>query len=211
MSLDVHSDMTSEEFRSLLQQQSDLQLLDPCLHDDQTPYVFEPKPATWHGFRNQLASELEAAPGDVRVVGSGRFGFSMKPGHNLRGFRDTSDIDVVIVNAGLFDRLWLALLEAAYPRGLISSRFGGWLETRRNELYTGWLTPLKIRLDAKIFGSKAKPVLDFNVRWFNALKKASRLSVRRHEDITGRLYRTWRYAELYHLDSLAQLRKTLAE
>jgi hypothetical protein len=211
MSFDVRSDMTSEEFRNLLQQQSDLQLLDPCLRNDETPYVFEPQPASWSTFRDELASELNAAPQDIRVVGSGRFGFSMKPGHNLRSFRDTSDIDVVVVNEELFDRLWLALLDAAYPRGAINTKFGGWLNTRRNELYTGWLTPLEIRLDLKIFGSKAKPVLDFNVRWFNALKKASRHPVRRHEDITGRLYRTWRYAELYHLDSLATLRKTLAE
>ena len=34
---------------------------------------------------------------------------------------------------------------------------------------------------------------------------------RRHEDITGRLYRTWEHAELYHLHSLASLRKSLKE
>jgi hypothetical protein len=193
--------MTSPEFRNLLQQQTDLQLLNPCLRDDQPPYVFEPRPASWDTFRSELASELDASPDDIRVVGSGRLGFSMKPGHNLRTFRDTSDIDVVVVNEGLFDSLWLALLDAAYPRGFITQRFGGWLQDRRNELYTGWLTPLEVKLDMKIVGRKAKPVLDFNVKWFNALKKASRHPARRHEDITGRLYRTWRYAELYHLDS----------
>ncbi|MFY9555998.1 MAG: hypothetical protein WAV47_14910 [Blastocatellia bacterium] len=158
-------------------------------------------------------SHLSVSREDIRVVGSGRFGFSMKPGHNLRRFRDTSDIDVVIVNPDLFDQLWLAVLAAAYPRPPITNRnrLGGWLATRRNELYTGWLTPLEIKLDIRIFGSKARPVLEFNTRWFNALKRASRYAPRRHEDLNGRLYRTWQHAELYHLHSLGELRRTLAE
>jgi len=204
-------DMTSDEFRDLLQRQSDLQLLDPCLRDERTPYVFQPKPEAWDTFRDELVSRLSVSRADIRVVGSGRFGFSMKPGHNLRSFRDTSDIDVIIVNSDLFDQLWLALLHAAYPRPPVTERIGGWLERRRNELYTGWLSPLEIKLDITIFGGKAKPVLDFNTRWFNTLKQASRHPPRRHEDITGRLYRTWRHAELYHLHSLTALRKTLAE
>lgn len=148
---------------------------------------------------------------DIRVVGSGRFGFSTQPGSNLRSFRDTSDIDVIIVNNGLFDQLWLALLNAAYPRPPITDRFGGWLRARRNEVYTGWLTPVEIHLDAKIVGTRAQPVLEFRTRWFNALKQASRYPPRRHENITGRLYRTWRHAELYHLYSLGELRKTLTQ
>ncbi|MFZ0638477.1 MAG: hypothetical protein WAN33_07415 [Candidatus Acidiferrales bacterium] len=135
----------------------------------------------------------------------------MKPGSNLRAFKDTSDIDVAIVNSILFDELWIYILEAAYPRPPVSQRFSGWLEIRRNELYTGWLTPLDIKLDMTILGIRAKPVLDFRLRWFNALKEASQHPPRRHEDITGRLYRTWRHAELYHLHNLAVLRKNLTE
>ena len=203
--------MTSEEFRTLLQQQSDQQLLDPCLHDDRAPYVFQSRPQSWDAFRGELASGLYVSRSDIRVVGSGRFGFSMKPGYNLRSFSDTSDIDVVIVNADLFDQLWLALLAAAYPRPPVTNELGGWLDKRRKDLYTGWLTPLEIKLDRTIFGEKAAPVLDFRGRWFNTLKRASQHPPQRHEDITGRLYRTWQYAELYHLNSLAALRIALAE
>lgn len=203
--------MTSDEFRDLLQTRSDVQLLDPCLHDDEAPYVFQPKPATWDSFRDELVSLLGVSRADVRVVGSGRFGFSLKPWNNFKSFRDKSDIDVVMVNANLFDQLWLALLDAVYPRPPIPEELGGWLKRRRNELYTGWLTPLEIKLDYKIIGLKAKPVLDFNARWFNALKRASRHPTRRHEGISGRLYRSWRHAELYHLNSLLELRRALAE
>lgn len=202
--------MTSNEFRDLLEHRSDQQLLDPCLREDQPPFVFEPTPAAWDSFRDEIVSHLSVSRADIRVVGSGRFGFSMKPGHRLRSFRDTSDIDVVIVNAALFDQLWLALLAAAYPRPPVTHKLSGWLVPRRNELYTGWLTPLDIKLDISIFGSKAKPILEFKTRWFNALKRASRFPARRHEDLKGRLYQSWQHAELYHLHSLRELRRTLS-
>ena len=133
----------------------------------------------------------------------------MKPWANLKTFTDRSDIDVVIVNSDLFDTLWLALLDAAYPRSGISGKLSGWLKERKSEVYTGWLTPKKIYLDARIVGPKALPVLNLRTRWFNALKKASNHPPERHEDVTGRLYRTWQHAEFYHLHSLDELRKTL--
>lgn len=201
--------MTPAEFRNLLKQRTDQELLAICLLEDETPYVFSPTPRTWGAFRAHVVSQLGVATTDIRVVGSGRFGFSTKPGQNLRSFQDTSDVDLIVVNPKLFDQLWTALLIAAYPRQPLTDQIGGWLRQRRNELYTGWITPLKIRLDVTLIGAKAKPVLAFNVQWFNALKEAARYVPRRHEDIAGRLYRTWQHAELYHLHSLATLRKSL--
>jgi hypothetical protein len=203
--------MSPDEFRELINQKTDSELLGLCLHDEVAPYVFEPTPAAWELFRGNLGSQLGVSRTDVRVVGSGRLGFSMKPGQNLRNFRDTSDIDVVVVNAESFDELWYALLDAAYPRPPISTTLGGWLKERRNELYTGWLTPLHISIDSKIVGAKARPVLDFKTRWFNAFKEAAQHPPRRHEELQARLYRTWRHAEFYHLDSLGALRRSLPQ
>lgn len=203
--------MTANEFRELIDRRTDQELLDPCLRDEAIPFIFETNPPSWDTFRETIVERLGIERSDIRVVGSARFGFSMKPGLNLRAFRDTSDIDVVVVNASLFDELWIHILEAAYPRPPVTQRLGGWLESRRNELYTGWLTPLEIKLDITIIGARAKPVLDFNLRWFNALKEASQHPPRRHESVTGRLYRTWRHAELYHVNSLAALRRNLSE
>src|SRR6266568_272955 len=201
--------MTPDEFRVLLDQSTDLQLLDPCLYDEAAPYVFESEPASLDKFRDALALSLMVARTDIRVVGSARLGFSMKPWQNLRSFQDTSDIDVLVVNQTLFDELWGLLLTAAYPRPPVTDALGGWLRARRNEVYTGWLTPVEIRLDRRIFGERATPVLNLATRWFNALKQASQFPPRRHEDVQGRLYRTWRHAELYHLYSLAELRRSL--
>lgn len=203
--------MIPDEFRQLLEDHTDAQLLEPCLHDQAPPYVFEPKPEAWDTFRDELVGRLGVTRADIRIVGSGRLGVSLRPGNALRPFSDRSDIDVVVVSPELFDQLWLSMLEAAYPRPPVTDivHFGGWLQHRRDELYTGWLTPLAVKLSLKIFGAKAKPVIDFNVRWFNALQNASRHPPRRHARVTGRLYRTWRHAELYNLYGLAELRKTL--
>jgi hypothetical protein len=201
--------MTPAEFLELLQSQTDEQLLDPCLREDVVPFVFEPRPNRWEDFRDGLISDLGIGRADIRVVGSGRFGFSLKPEYNLRRFRDESDIDVLIVNASLFDQLWVALLTAAYPREPLAHRIGGWLENRRNDLYAGWITPSSINLDITIV-PKAKLILDLRARWFNALQRASRFPPRRHSGVRSRLYRTWRHAELYHLHGLGKLRQSLS-
>jgi hypothetical protein len=201
--------MTPAEFLELLQSQTDEQLLNPCLREDVVPFVFEPRPNRWEDFRDGLISDLGIGRDDIRVVGSGRFGFSMKPEYNLRRFRDESDIDVLIVNASLFDQLWVALLTAAYPREPLAHRIGGWLENRRNDLYAGWITPSSINLDITIV-PKAKLILDLRARWFNALQRASRFPPRRHSGVRSRLYRTWRHAELYHLHGLGKLRQSLS-
>lgn len=203
--------MTTAEFEAMLGDLTDEQLLGPCLLEEIVPFVFDPKPETWETFRDELAGRLDVARADIRIVGSARFGFSLKPGRNLRGFSDRSDIDVVVVSQELFDNLWYALLQAAYPRPPITEKLGGWVQQRRNEIYTGWLTPRDIQLNRKIFGAKAQPVLDFKLLWFTALKEASRHPVRRHEDVNGRLYRSWQHVEFYHLHSLAALRRDLTE
>jgi hypothetical protein len=202
--------MTAEEFRNLVNTRTDRQLLGPCLHDEDPPYVCEPDPDSWGGFREAIVTALKISASDIRVIGSARLGFSLTPGKNLRRFGDKSDVDVLIVNADLFDNLWLALLAAAYPRLPASERLGGWLQRRRNEVYTGWISPEDVSLDKSIFGSKAVPVLDFRTRWFTALRAAAQLPARRFEGISGRLYRTWQHAELYHLQSLGELRRSLA-
>jgi hypothetical protein len=200
--------MTRDEFLQLLQTKDDTELLDECLHDQSPPYVVR-SARDWNAFRDAIVSAVGAKREDIRIVGSGRFGFSMRPRNNLRRFSDDSDIDVLVVNADLFDFFWLSLLTAAYPRNALFQKAGGWGLFARRELYAGWLTPVQVHIDGKILGAKARPVLDFKAKWFNGLKQAGRYPSRHHHDVQGRLYRTWRHAELYHLHSLSELRRSL--
>jgi hypothetical protein len=202
--------MQADEFRTMMAGAADADLLAACLLSEEKPFVCDDD-AKWASFRQALADGvLGLAPGDVRVVGSGRHGFSMRPRAHFKAFGDESDIDVVVVNEAIFDQLWIALLVAAYPRLAANREIGNWDVPGRAELFAGWLTPTSIHMDWSIVGARGTPLSQFKARWFNALKVAAGHSTKPHNDITGRLYRTWRHAELYHLFSIAQLRRSLA-
>jgi hypothetical protein len=201
--------MTPAEFRDLLAGADDTVMLDVTLHSDVAPFVFEIDVPKWDTFRMDLAEKLDIDVADIRVVGSGRLGFSLKPGNNLRAFQDTSDIDVVVVNDGAFDKLWMLLLHAAYPRSGVDYGSRTALGAARNEMYTGWISPTNIRFDARIRGPRVLPALEMRTKWFDTLQIASQYPPRPHESINCRLYRTWAHAELYHLHSISVLKTSL--
>jgi hypothetical protein len=201
--------MTPADFRALIAANDDAAILDATLFSDAAPYAFDPEPVRWDAFRGALSASLNIGAADIRLVGSGRLGFSMKPGNNLRAFQDTSDLDVVVINAAAFDELWHLLLQAAYPRPPNSYAAGTPMGATRNELYTGWISPIRIRFDARIRGPRVLPALQMRTRWFDTLQAASQYPPRRHESIQCRLYRTWDHAELYHLHSVSMLRQSL--
>lgn len=201
--------MKSSEFREMLRDTGDTDLLDVCLRGDDVPFICADA-AGWMEFRQGMAKGVDGlAVKDIRIVGSARFGFSMKPRNHLREFTGDSDIDVVVVNELLFDHVWVALLVAAYPRLAANREIGNWDVPGRAELFAGWLTPTAIHMDWRIIGKRGAQLFQFKQNWFNALKVAARHSTKPHNDVQGRLYRTWRHAELYHLYSIAQLRQSL--
>jgi hypothetical protein len=62
----------------------------------------------WTAFRQEVVRGLDGlTEADIRIVGSARLGFSLRPRNHLREFREESDIDVAVVNATLFDWLWM--------------------------------------------------------------------------------------------------------
>ena len=133
--------MTAAEFRKLVAERTPQDLLGLCVKDDAIPFALDNSPDSWTSFREALGKEFDFDPADVRVVGSGRHGISAKPGKNLKAFSETSDIDVLVVSASLFDELWLKLLEAAYPRQENVHLLTGHLRELQSEVYTGYLTP----------------------------------------------------------------------
>lgn len=201
--------MTAEEFRVLLMERSDQDLVGMCLRSDVIPYVFDLDEPRWRRFRDNIAQNLGVLSTGIGVVGSARFGFSLKPGNNFRKFEDTSDIDLVVVSEEVFDDLWSRLLRGVYPRP--PAQIGGWLRDRQKEVYTGWLTPTAIRPDLRIYGQRVKPILEISHLWFSALKRASSNIEKSHEKINARLYRSWLHAELYHLHSIKSLKAKTSE
>jgi hypothetical protein len=203
--------ITAADLKTLILKAEEAKLTALCLLDADAPYVFNNNEKGWADFQGELANGLPIKPEDVRIVGSGRHGFSLKPGKGLRPFQDTSDVDVVVVNEGLFDTLWLSVLQVAYPRPPTPMPIGGWLLETQKSVYTGWLKPNIITVDRTVARPHVQEVLKIRTAWFTSLKRAASHVIRRHEDISGRLYRTWEHAALYHAHSIGALRQSLEQ
>ena len=75
--------MKPDEFREMLAVRSETDLLDLCLRSDEVPFICEDD-AGWAAFRQELSAGVEGlGAADVRIVGSGRHGFSMNPKNKL--------------------------------------------------------------------------------------------------------------------------------
>lgn len=199
--------VTPIEFRQALIASSDEELVNHFFNEEDIPYVFNDNGQSWEAFRTDVADSIGANRQDLRIIGSGRFGVSLNPMNNLRAFEDTSDVDVVVVNPELFDKLWYLLLDAQYPRppSLLTEA----LRKRQSDVYTGWIDLEQVRFDLRLSNDAAKAAVEFKSIWFNALQKSSKHVVRRHSQVKARLYRTWDHARKYHHFGMLALRSKL--
>ena len=175
------------------------------------PYVFRDEPTSHDLLISYLSDTLEVLPENVVVVGSAKTGFSLHPERFPRGFSEVSDIDVIVVSQDLFDKVWMILLEWHYPRrnmelGRVE---GGWMRSRRGDIYWGWLVPDRIHYEGLSFPAILKPLRDFSTKWFNTFQSLSLYPEFAAHEVSGRLYRTWDHALRYHTDGLRQIRERI--
>lgn len=175
------------------------------------PHVFKGWPDGIDLVRDHLSDRLDLAEkANIIIVGSAKMGFSLHPDRFGRQFTENSDVDVVVVDAAFFDKLWYTVLRWDYRRRRSSS--GGaatqkWAMERRREFFSGWCFPTDgIRFAGLSLPDALKPFRDMTTLWFNAFKSLAihpRLTTR---DFNGRLYRTWDHATLYHAHGLQKVR-----
>jgi len=179
----------------------------------ETPFVFRGQPELMLHLRRHLCAALPVAEENITVVGSAKMGFSLSPDAFPRRFTDRSDIDVIIVNEPLFDQVWTTVIQWHYPRRTF--RLGEadwrWASGRMKELYWGWFTPDKIRYEGLSFPQALTPLRDLSTAWFNAFQSLSQYPEFASRQISGRLYRTWHHALLYHADGLQQIKSSLSQ
>lgn len=95
---------TAEEFKELVVRLDSHRILAKVFLLEGTPYVFEQSPMKYVIFREQVADQFNIGSQDVCIVGSAKLGFSPSPHKYGTPFKDTSDVDVVIISEPLFDR-----------------------------------------------------------------------------------------------------------
>lgn len=88
--------------------------------------------------RDAVGRGVGIHPEDVVVVGSAKLGFSIAPEKQYRPFGETSDVDVALVSADLFDEIWREALQ-------FDESGGDWPAKAefRKYLFRGWIRPDK--------------------------------------------------------------------
>lgn len=83
------------------------------LYSLEIPFVFEKNRDKYFNIMEEASSELDVAITDLKVAGSAQTGFSF---HENRPFqRKTSDLDLAVINAGLFEKMLRSAQEIALP------------------------------------------------------------------------------------------------
>ena len=176
------------------------------------PYVFQGHPDYLDLLKKHLSSHLNVLESNIVIVGSAQTGFSMAPDSFPRAFHPESDIDIVVVDEMLFDRIWQDILKWHYPRREIRLPESDWQWRikRSNDIYWGWFAPDHIRYEGISFPTMLKPLRDMSTLWFNAFRSLGQLPQFASRDVSGRLYRTWNHAILYHAEGLKLIARKLA-
>lgn len=199
------------EFKGILSARSDEALVREHVLGGQ-PHVFTDWPEGFDLMRSHLRARLGTSEDSIVVVGSAKLGFSLNPDRFGQRFSDQSDVDVVVVDARLFDELWHSLLRWDYPRRRtqLGMQSREWASDRRREFFSGWCEPAALRFEGLVFPEVLKPVRDLSTKWFNAFKSLSQHPQMASREFLGRLYRTWEHAVLYYADGVRQLRQALS-
>src|SRR4051812_16393354 len=100
-----------EEFKALILSTP----LDQITRDyvfQRVPFIFRANPQAGDDLADHLCRDrlLRLKRSNITIVGSAKLGFSLNPLRFPRGILPTSDIDVLVVDQQLFDRVWLTLL-----------------------------------------------------------------------------------------------------
>lgn len=170
------------------------------------PYAFREQPHILETLHQHLCPTLQVSERNVVVVGSAKIGFSLSPHNFPRQFSEESDIDVIVVNESLFDEVWKTMLKWNYPRRYrLNGADWDWARLRMSDLYWGWFVPDKIRYEGLSFPKVLKPLRDISTNWFNAFRSLSRKPEFASRAVSGRLYRSWDHALLYHVEGLRQI------
>jgi hypothetical protein len=138
---------------------------------------------SYFGLKCEVAGHFALNPHDVVMVGSGKLGFSIVANKRYRPFTDTSDIDLAIINPGLFDQLWVEVFD-------YQNQVGYWPDEAAfsKYLFRGWIRPDKLP-PSKTFRTSEQ--------WFNFFRELSASGRYGPYKLAAGLYRSMHFMETY--------------
>jgi len=198
--------VTAQELRQLIFTTPTEQLVDQYVFAGD-PHVFRNAPSDYQLLLDDLASSLGILASAITIVGSAKTGFSMDPEAFGTPFRDESDVDVVIIDEGRFDRLWHALISWEYRLGPQQGYRRAWLKRRHDDIYWGWFFDDRLNTSGLSRAAALRVVRDISNEWFEAFQSVGlRHATLAGRKFRGRLYRTWNHARMYHVHGLLKYR-----
>lgn len=205
--------ITATELRVLLEDPKNISdIVSEQILSDETPFVFLDNPAASVELAQKLKKSLGISESNVRIIGSARVGFALSPDAFPRPFTDESDVDVLVVDEALFDLVWQSILAWNYPRRYkLPKQERRWQQKMQSDLFWGWFVPDRIRYEGLQFPKALLPMRDLSTKWFDAFQELGSQPALLRREVNGRLYRSWKHAQLYHIDSLRRVRATLKE
>ena len=192
--------LTKDEFVELLNTRSVDWIVDNHVFGGPNFYSFR-KPQVYRQMMSAISIGLQVPPTDIHVIGSARIGFSLSPNKFGERFNQYSDIDICVVSNSLFDSSWIDILaNERHARTNLNPQTRQHLRNHReyHYVYNGWMYP-----------GALVPVLRIGTRWMRTFNGLSRIAELATRSISGRLYRTWDHARLYHQWSLRRVKQTI--
>jgi hypothetical protein len=188
---------TSAEFEKLLRTTNIEEVLYKHVLEG-FPYAFRDSETAYTKLRQHLSTVLEVPLRDLTIVGSGRIGFSLDPVQFGRPFSDTSDLDVVVVSAPLFDSTWMEFILPKYRDYNLTNREQRRLKEHKKYIYWGNIRPDWLPGATQI-----------SRKWLEAFRGLAKYPEFARRDVNGWLFRSWWHVHLYYSRSLKQLANQL--
>lgn len=207
--------LSPDDLKSLILAMDNFDVVAKVFLLEGVPAVFAKSPMKYLIFREQVADHFEIGYQDVCIVGSAKLGFSPSPHKFGKAFAETSDVDVVVISSELFDQGTHELFRYLHKVGPtleydnakpVSVAARDWRlhkEAVRNFVYENFNPahlpddhPLRNQIFSNISSTSAL---------FLALEPQVFVS-----KIRCRIFKHWRSAEQYYVNTLRQLKRQLA-
>lgn len=164
------------------------------LTHDAAPFYFKDDEDKYFSLKMKIADHFKVYPDNLKLVGSAKLGFSLKPKRLWQGMNDDSDIDMVLISDKLFDEFWNEIynfnLNLKVRTRLADKQYFEFLDY----FFRGWLRP-----DLFPFNNPCKD------RWFDFFTSISYGDFGSRK-VTGAVYRDMHFFENYHLENIRRLR-----
>lgn len=169
--------------------------IDSHLFDAHSWYFPSRNKSEYEDFKDAISKVFGASPGDVAIVGSAKYGFSLAPDNEFRPFDiSNSDIDVVVVSPQLFNSTWNHLRQSYYGGDLgVKGAYEGGIFCRYVMVGTDTLLEGRRLRNMALILDKARKVATSSLAIEQVLKV--------------RIYGSWTDAKAYHIWSADQLRE----